>query len=310
MSEQIQAVVSALETIIVGKRTQIELAIACLLSRGHLLVEDLPGMGKTTLSHALAKVVGLSFQRVQFTSDMLPADVVGVTVFKAKDDSFAFHPGPIFTQVLLADEINRAPPKTQGALLEAMEEKQVTIDGQTHPLPEPFFVIATQNPTTQIGTYPLPESQLDRFLLRLQMGYPSPAVERELLKRGDSRPLFQRLEPAISPMDLDVLQTEVDGIRVSDAVIDYVQRVVQATRNDQVFEVGLSPRAALGLIRVSQAWAFIQGRSYVIPEDVQAMLVPLASHRLVVKHHDRHDASCVTHLKHIIDTVDVLSKAS
>ena len=254
--------------------------MACILARGHLLIEDVPGVGKTTLSHVLASLLGLHYQRIQFTSDLLPADIVGVSIFDRESSTFRFHPGPVFSQVILADEINRASPKAQSALLEAMEEHQVTADGQTMPLPEPFFVIATQNPSHQIGTFPLPESQLDRFLMRIKLGYPDQAAERALLKGEDRRELISKIKPAMTVAQLLALQKEVTGIFVSDALIDYVQALINHTRDSARFEMGLSPRAGLALLRASQAWAMMAGRKQVLPEDVQAIAPSVVGHRL------------------------------
>lgn len=266
--------------IIVGKRTQIELALACLLARGHLLIEDLPGMGKTTLAHTLARVLGLDFHRIQFTSDLLPADILGVSVYERDNAVFRFHPGPIFAHVVLADEVNRATPKAQSALLEAMEEQQVTVEGETRKLPIPFFVIATQNPAHQIGTFPLPESQLDRFLMRIELGFPDRAAERALLTGQDRRELLETLTPLLDPTGLLALQREVAAVHVSAALVDYVQALLDATRHGAHFALGLSPRAGLALIRGSQAWALLHGRRQVLPEDVQAVFVAVAGHRL------------------------------
>ncbi len=274
------AIVERLEHIIVGKRHEVELALACLLAGGHLLIEDLPGVGKTTLAHALAAVLGLRFQRIQFTSDLLPADVLGVSVYDRETGEFHFHPGPVFAQLVLADEINRATPKTQSALLEAMEEGQITLEGETRALPRPFFVIATQNPAHQIGTFPLPESQLDRFLMRISLGYPARGAERALLRGADRRTLLQDLRPVTDVQQLEELQRHVHGIHVSDAVLDYVQALVDHTRHSGRFEHGLSPRAALALLRAARAWAGLRGRDYLLPDDVQAVFVPVAAHRL------------------------------
>jgi len=276
----IAEVIDAANQVILGKDTQIRLALACLLARGHLLIEDLPGVGKTTLAHTLARLLGLQFSRIQFTSDMLPADVIGISVYDRGRSDFRFLPGPLFSQVLLADEINRATPKTQSALLEAMEERQVTTDGQTRALPEPFFVIATQNPSTQIGTFALPESQLDRFLLRIELGYPDHAAERALLEGGGRREQLPTLAACFSPDQLIPLQCEAAAVHVSAALLDYVQALVEATRASAQFVHGLSPRAALALLAAARAWAFIDGRAMVLPEDVQAVLPGVAAHRL------------------------------
>ena len=273
-------VIAAANQIILGKEQQIRLALACLLARGHLLIEDLPGVGKTTLAHTLARLLGLQFSRIQFTSDMLPADVIGISIFDRERSEFRFLPGALFSQVLLADEINRATPKTQSALLEAMEERQVTLDGETRPLPEPFFVIATQNPSSQIGTFPLPESQLDRFLLRIELGYPDRKAERELLEGGGRREQLPALAACFTPDQLIPLQKKAAAVHVSPALLDYLQTLIEATRNSPQFIHGLSPRAALALLAVARAWAFIDGRSMVLPEDVQAVLPGVACHRL------------------------------
>ncbi len=276
----IAEVIAAANQIILGKEAQIRLALACLLARGHLLIEDLPGVGKTTLAHTLARLLGLQFSRIQFTSDMLPADVIGISIFDREHSDFKFLPGALFSQVLLADEINRATPKTQSALLEAMEERQVTIDGQTRPLPDPFFVIATQNPSTQIGTFPLPESQLDRFLVRIELGYPDHDAERALLQSGGRRDQLPTLAACFAPNQLVPLQRKAAAVHVSAALLDYVQTLIAATRNSPQFVHGLSPRAALALLAVARAWAFIDGRRMVLPEDVQAVLPGVACHRL------------------------------
>jgi MoxR-like ATPase len=272
--------VARLGTVLLGKDRQIKLALACLFARGHLLIEDLPGMGKTLLSHALARVLGLSFNRIQFTSDVLPGDIVGVSVFDRDHNAFRFVAGPVFAQVVLADEVNRATPKTQSALLEAMEERQVTVDGQTRPLPEPFFVIATQNPSTQTGTFPLPESQLDRFLMRIEIGYPEPDAERELLRSGDRRVVLEQLPTIVDLARLTQIQAAVDSIKVADPLIDYVQRLVHFSRHEPEFAFGLSPRGALALLKSARAWALLQHRSHVVPEDVQAVLPSVVEHRL------------------------------
>ncbi len=267
--------------LVLGKVPEVRLAFVALLSGGHLLIEDLPGLGKTTLAHALASSLGLSFQRVQFTSDLLPADVLGVSVYDAGSRQFQFHPGPVFSHVLLADEINRAPPRTQSALLEAMAEQQVTLDGQTHPLPDPFFVIATQNPVDLSGTFPLPDSQLDRFLLRLAMGYPSPQAERELLRGTDRRDLIARAVPQLDDNQVRQLREAVGQIHVSDALVDYVQALLTRSRQHAGVRVGLSPRAGLALLRAAKAHALLLGRGHVVPEDVQTLFVAVAGHRLV-----------------------------
>lgn len=280
VKDLIQRLIDSLNGILLGKEEQIKLALACLFARGHLLIEDLPGMGKTLLSHALAKVLGLSYNRIQFTSDILPADVIGTSIFDKNTGEFRFIEGPLFAQVVLADEINRATPKSQSALLEAMEERQVTVEGVTRPLPDPFFVIATQNPATQTGTFPLPESQLDRFLMRIELGYPEPDAERELLRSGDRRKKLELLEPAVNLESLAVLQVAVDEVRVSDPLIEYVQRLVGYSRRGGEFAYGLSPRGALALLHSARAWALIHDRSHVVPEDVQAVLPSVVEHRL------------------------------
>lgn len=280
MRDIIDKTVAEIGTILLGKEREIKLAITCLLARGHLLIEDLPGMGKTTLSHALAKALGLSYNRIQFTSDLLPADVLGVSVYNRDSSEFVFHPGPIFSQLVLADEINRTTPKSQSALLEAMEERQVSIEGETRPLPSPFFVIATQNPNTQAGTFPLPESQLDRFLMRIELGYPDPTAERALLKGEDRRDVLARLKPSMTVKELEAAQDACAVVKVSDALLDYVQRLVQYTRQAPEFAYGLSPRGALALVGCARAWAYVDGRDHVIPEDVQTVLPSIVEHRL------------------------------
>ena len=280
ITSKLQQAVQQAAQIILGKEHQIRLAIACLLARGHLLIEDLPGMGKTTLAHVLAQTLGLQFHRIQFTSDLLPADLLGVSVYDRERNGFVFHPGPIFSQVILADEINRATPKAQSALLEAMEEHQVTAEGETRKLPEPFFVIATQNPSHQVGTFPLPESQLDRFLLRIELGYPDRQAERALFTGQDRRDMLAQLTPLIDAADLAALQAEVCVIHLSEALVDYVQALVAATRQNARFSLGLSPRGGISLIRSAQAWALLHGRRHVVPEDIQAVFVAVAGHRL------------------------------
>ena len=275
------AIIAKASQVILGKEQQIKLALSCILARGHLLIEDLPGMGKTTLAHTLAQVLGLQFQRVQFTSDLLPADILGVSVYDRNAASFKFHPGPVFTNVLLADEINRATPKTQSALLEVMEEAQVTIDAMTHQLPQPFFVIATQNPSSQIGTFPLPESQLDRFLMRISLGYPGAASERQLLKNNGGREQLANIRQVIDSEQLQTLQAICHNIHVSDELLDYLQTILKYTRQSTSFNAGLSPRAGLSIKQCAQAWAMIAGRDHVIPEDIQAILPSVAGHRLV-----------------------------
>lgn len=276
----VNATINQLNKIILGKEHQVRLAMACLLARGHLLIEDLPGMGKTTLAHALAHSLGLTYQRIQFTSDLLPADIIGVSIFDRNSSEFHFHKGPIFAQLVLADEVNRATPKAQSALLEAMEEQQVTADGQTYPLSSPFFVIATQNPTYQIGTYPLPESQLDRFLMRLELGYPDAAHERQLLNGRDRRDLLGTLPITMSPAQLLSLQIRVPQVHVSDALLDYLQAIIAYTRRCNKFVAGLSPRAGLALMHAAQAWALMHNHIGVLPEDVQAVMPAVIGHRL------------------------------
>jgi MoxR-like ATPase len=275
-----EAVVAMAGQVILGKSRQIRLAMACILAKGHLLIEDVPGVGKTTLSHALARLLGLDYQRIQFTSDLLPADVIGVSIFDRESSSFRFHAGPIFAQIILADEINRASPKAQSALLEAMEEHQVTAEGETRRLPEPFFVIATQNPLHQVGTFPLPESQLDRFLMRINLGYPDAKAERELLKGVERRELISQLEPAMNAQQLLELQRTVPTMQVSDALLDYVQQLINHTRHSPRFTQGLSPRAGVAILRAAQSWALMEGRRQVLPEDVQAILPSVVGHRL------------------------------
>ena len=272
-----------LNTVIVGKPAQIQDCVACLLAGGHLLIDDVPGVGKTTLAHALARSFGLQFSRVQFTSDLMPSDLSGVSVYERGKEAFVFHPGPVFTQVLLADEINRASPKTQSALLEAMEEKQASVEGQTRPLPVPFFVIATQNPLEQVGTYPLPESQLDRFLMRISLGYPDRAAERALLAGEDRRALVDALPAVIGPAELAQLQAAVRNVHAASPLLDYVQDLIAATRSGQWFVQGLSPRAGIAVLRAAQAQALLSGRDYVAPDDVQAILPQTVAHRLVTQ---------------------------
>lgn len=278
-----------LDAIILGKPESLQLALACLLARGHLLIEDLPGMGKTTLAHAIALCLGLKFQRVQFTSDLLPTDLIGVSIYERDDNRFRFHPGPLFTQLLLADEINRATPKTQSALLEAMAENQVSIDGVTHPLPSPFFVIATQNPQQQIGTFPLPESQLDRFLMRITLGYPDQRAERALLLGENRRDLLAQQEALLNPADLVAAQEAVRRVHVAEPLVDYVQALVNATREDPQLTCGLSPRAALALLEAGRALAWLAGREMVIPDDIQTAFPAVAGHRLILRASNRPD---------------------
>ncbi|HMZ86887.1 MAG TPA: AAA family ATPase [Giesbergeria sp.] len=278
---KIQSILDQLNTVIVGKTDSVRDCVACLLAGGHLLIEDVPGVGKTTLAHALAHTFGLRFARVQFTADLMPSDLVGVSVYERGKESFVFHPGPVFAQVLLADEINRASPKTQSALLEAMEEKQVSVEGETRALPEPFFVIATQNPHDQLGTYALPESQLDRFLMRISLGYPDRAAERQLLAGEDRREMALNLQPLLTAAELAALQRSVTEVHASAALLDYVQDLITATRSGRWFLQGLSPRAGIALVRAAKAQALISGRDYVAPDDVQAIIAQTVAHRLV-----------------------------
>ena len=280
VEDSLERVVQQVGTIILGKEHAIRLALSGLLARGHLLIEDLPGMGKTTLAHALACCLGLHYQRIQFTSDLLPADILGAAVYERQRETFVFHPGPIFAQLILADEINRATPKTQSALLEAMEEGQVTIEGETRKLPEPFFVIATQNPAYQIGTFPLPESQLDRFLMRIELGYPDAQAERLLLEGEDRRDVLARLPVSLTPAQLHEAQVRVAGIHAAPPLLDYVQGLLAFSRQSSLFRGGLSPRAGLALLRAARAWALLHRRGHVLPEDVQAVLPAVVGHRL------------------------------
>jgi len=279
--QKLRALLNQLNMVIVGKPAQVRDCVACLLAGGHLLIEDVPGVGKTTLAHALARAFGLQFSRVQFTADLMPSDLSGVSIYDRGRESFIFHPGPVFAQVLLADEINRASPKTQSALLEAMEEKQVTVEGETRALPSPFFVIATQNPHDQLGTFALPESQLDRFLMRISLGYPDRAAERALFTGADRRDMVEHLENTLSPIELQALQQQVLEVHASDPLLDYVQDLVAATRSGRWFLQGLSPRAGIAVIRAAKAQALLSGRDYVAPDDVQAIFAQTVSHRLV-----------------------------
>jgi MoxR-like ATPase len=280
MLEKFRATASQIGTIIVGKTLQVRQSLTCLLAGGHLLIEDAPGVGKTTMAHAIAVSMGLPFRRIQFTSDLLPSDVIGVSVYERNSGQFVFHPGPIFTEVLLADEINRASPKTQSALLEAMEENQVSVDGLSRPLPQPFFVIATQNPLHQVGTFPLPESQLDRFLMCISLGYPDRAAERALLAGDARRDMLKALQPVARPADLLAAQAEVKKVYVSAALLDYVQSLISHTRASGKYAEGLSPRGGLALLAAARAWAWLDGREHVIPEDVQNIMPSVAGHRL------------------------------
>ena len=280
LNPKLGPLVAQLNQIILGKDRQVRLAVACMLARGHLLIEDVPGVGQTTLAHALARALGLQFQRIQFTSDLLPADVLGVSIYERESGTFKFHPGPIFAQFILADEVNRATPKTQSALLEAMEEQQVTLDAASHPLPQPFFVIATQNPSHQVGTFALPESQLDRFLMRMDLGYPDRAAERALLTGRDRREIAAQMRPVMGVDDFVALQAEAARMHVAPALVDYLQALIEASRRAPQFAAGLSPRAGLGLLAAARAWAYVAGREAVLPEDVQAILPAVAAHRL------------------------------
>jgi MoxR-like ATPase len=278
VKQKIEAIASKISEIIVGKDEAVDLAVACLLARGHLLIEDIPGVGKTTLAHALAKSIQLEFRRIQFTSDLLPADIIGNSIYDRDQQRFVFHSGPLFAQVVLIDEINRATPKTQSALLEAMEEKNVTVDGVSHSLPPPFFVIATQNPQQQIGTFPLPESQLDRFLMRIELGVPDRAAERAMLLGEDRRELLRAMKPVLDATQLAEIQAAVREVHASPALLDYLQDLLEASRERH--GTGLSPRAGLALLRASQAWALMQGRDLVLPEDIQAVGIAVMAHRL------------------------------
>ncbi len=280
MKKLLDQIISQAGDIILGKEHVLRLALTCVLAKGHLLIEDLPGVGKTTMAHLLARLLGMQYQRIQFTSDMLPADIIGVSIYDREQESFHFHPGPIFSQLVLADEINRATPKAQSALLEAMEERQVTVEGETRRLPQPFFVIATQNPSYQIGTFPLPESQLDRFLMRLEIGYPDAKSERRLLAGAERREMLEAITPCLDLEQLVSMQKQVEGVFVSDALLDYCQALLDFSRTSPRFHHGLSPRAGLALLRNSRAWALMEGRNNVLPEDIQAILTATVSHRL------------------------------
>ena len=295
---------SALGGIILGKDEQIELAVACLLARGHLLIEDLPGLGKTTLAQSLARVLGLSYRRIQFTSDLLPADIVGVSVFRKESGEFEFQPGPIFSELILADEVNRATPKAQSALLEAMEEYQVSVDGQTRALPEPFFVVATQNPADQIGTFPLPESQLDRFLMRLELGYPNEESERELIVGTDRRELLGDTEAELTPAALVELQAKARDVHMSDALVDYIQALVRETRKSPEIDIGLSPRGAQALAAAARSLAFVRRHTGVFPDDVQAVFAAVAGHRLKAASNTNFRTAAEL-CQHVIDSVAI-----
>ncbi|TVU77276.1 MoxR family ATPase [Pseudoalteromonas distincta] len=298
MHSTVTAIIEDLSTVIFGKQQQIKLALTCLFSEGHLLIEDLPGMGKTTLSHALSAVLGLSYQRIQFTSDLLPADILGTNVFNSTEHSFTFHKGPIFSQVVLADEINRAGPKTQSALLEAMEEQQVTVDGKKYTLPNPFFVIATQNPLYQSGTYPLPESQLDRFLMRISLGFPPKDAEKRLILNMQKRD-YSQLPQRINQQELAAIQTQISQITLSSPVVDYIIELVNYTRKSNAFAASLSPRASMALAKAARSWAFIDGRDFVMPEDVQAVFASVCQHRLGL-HNESGEAQVNDILKNVL----------
>ncbi|NWL16312.1 MoxR family ATPase [Pseudoalteromonas sp. Scap03] len=298
MQHLVTTIIDDLSTVIFGKQQQIKLALTCLFSEGHLLIEDLPGMGKTTLSHALAAVLGLSYQRIQFTSDLLPADIIGTNIFNNKEHSFSFHKGPIFSQVVLADEINRAGPKTQSALLEAMEEQQVTVDGEKYPLPTPFFVIATQNPLYQAGTYPLPESQLDRFLMRISLGFPPKNAEKRLLLNNQKRD-YSQLPQRINQQQLKQIQQAIANVTLSAPVVDYIIELVTYTREAQSLAASLSPRASMALAKSARAWAYIEGRDFVLPEDVQAVFSSVCQHRLGL-HSESGKNQIADILKHVL----------
>jgi MoxR-like ATPase len=303
--EKLEAVVTSIGSVLIGKEAEVRIALACLLARGHLLIEDLPGMGKTTLANAMARVLGLEFNRIQFTSDLLPADIVGVSVYDRNESAFRFHPGPVFCQLLLADEINRTTPKTQSALLEAMAEGQVTVEGQTRELPNPFFVVATQNPIQYSGTFPLPESQLDRFLMRLSLGYPDLSSEKAILTGGDPRKRVRDLQPLLSIDELLALQNEVDAVSAAEPLVDYLLRLIQFTRTSEDFEFGLSPRAALAILQSAKAISLLDGRTFVIPEDVQAVFPAVADHRLQGAGRG-HDSGSRVLIEKVLDAVDVI----
>lgn len=300
----IESAQRVLGSIILGKNEQITLALACMLARGHLLIEDLPGLGKTMLAQALARVLGLSFRRIQFTSDLLPADIIGVSVFRQDSGEFEFQPGPVFSQLILADEVNRATPKTQSALLEAMEEHQVSVDGTTLALPEPFFVVATQNPGDQIGTFPLPESQLDRFLMRIELGYPNEQSERELIAGEDRRSLLNQTDAVMQADVLIALQRSVRDVNVSDALVDYIQALVRHTRESAEIEIGLSPRGAQALVAAAKAHAFVDDHSGAYPDDVQAVFAAIAGHRLKPASGSRF-RSAAELCQHVLDSVAI-----
>lgn len=302
--EVLDSIVDAIGQVILGKEDAIRLSLTCLLARGHLLIEDLPGVGKTTLSHVIAKTLGLDYQRIQFTSDLLPADILGISIYDRESSTFSFHPGPVFSQLILADEVNRATPRAQSALLEAMEESQVTIEGKTRALPEPFFVIATQNPSHQIGTFPLPESQLDRFTMRIQIGYPNNAAERELLKGSDRRVMLKSIKPVIQASQLIDIQRQAESIHVANALLDYLQNLLDYSRRSADYANGLSPRAGLAVLRCARAWALMQGRPQVLPEDIQHVLPSIIGHRLT-RAMDNGQASSADNAEHLIKQVPI-----
>ncbi|MEX2469447.1 MAG: AAA family ATPase [Pseudohongiellaceae bacterium] len=304
-SKQVQTTVAEVSKALLGKDHQIRLALCCLFSGGHLLIEDLPGMGKTTLSYALAQALGLDYTRIQFTSDLLPADILGISVFEQNSGQFTFHPGPIFNQLILADEINRTTPKTQSALLEAMEERQVTVEGETRALPEPFFVIATQNPVTLAGTYPLPESQLDRFLMRLRLGYPDHRAERELLEMHSEWDKVKSVQQCLTIEQVLEFRRQSAEITASPALLDYVQRIIAFTRSKEDFHFGLSPRGSLAVMRAARTWALMCGRNHVVPEDVQTILPAVVEHRLrATTDDDGHSGAA--QVQRLLNEVDVI----
>lgn len=304
MQSLIHQVIEQVGKILLGKDRQVRLAVSCLLAEGHLLIEDLPGMGKTTLAHCLAAVLGLRYDRIQFTSDLLPADILGVSIFDREASAFSFHPGPVFTQVLLADEINRTTPKTQSALLEAMEEGQITVEGETRPLPQPFFVIATQNPIHQSGTFPLPESQLDRFLMCITLGYPNRQAERLLFEGTDPRKLLKDVQPVMTLEKLIQIQAQVQQVAASGAILDYLQKLVEVTRTDPHFDYGLSPRGALAWLRAARAWALVHDRQYLLPEDLQAVMPAVVRHRVRASQMAQQEPQDL--LAYLLQSVDVL----
>lgn len=303
--DTIDRVLGSLDRVVLGKPEQLRLALSCLLANGHLLIEDVPGVGKTTLAHALAATLGLDFTRIQFTSDMLPSDVIGVSLLQPGSTTFELHKGPLFSQLVLGDEVNRATPKTQSALLEAMEERQISIDGTTHPLPSPFFVIATQNPAEQVGTYPLPESQLDRFLMRLSMGYPDRAFERELLTGGDRRALLATLEPVLNTTSLQAIQSKVSDVYVAEPLLDYLQNLVEHSRADAQLVNGVSPRAALMLLQAARAWALVNHEDAVTPQHLQTVFGPVINHRLKFRHIGGADLPALSVADHLLSAVPI-----